>query len=220
MMLEKNDFILFTGDSVTDAGRKRPIGEGLWEGVGTGFVRTFDTLVQTFYPTLDLRVSNTGISGDTTRELKARFEADALALSPDWLVVCIGINDVWRKFDEPTLNTSVPLDEYRSNLDSMLESCKGRVKKGVILMTPYYMEPNTADMMRAEMDRYGACCRELAEKHGVRFIDLQAVFNEYLQVRHSSYITWDRVHPNGVGSMLIARAVLESFGMSLTLDEA
>ena len=44
MYLGKNDFILFTGDSITDAGRKRPLGEGLWDGVGNGYVREVDNL--------------------------------------------------------------------------------------------------------------------------------------------------------------------------------
>ena len=30
MIFEKNDRILFTGDSVTDFGRRRPVGEGLF----------------------------------------------------------------------------------------------------------------------------------------------------------------------------------------------
>ena len=33
--------------------------------------------------------------------------------------------------------------------------------------------------MRKRMDTYGAICSELAEKYGCRFIDLQAVFNDY-----------------------------------------
>ena len=33
MLLNNRDKILFIGDSVTDAGRKRPVGEGLWDGV-------------------------------------------------------------------------------------------------------------------------------------------------------------------------------------------
>ena len=53
---------------------------------------------------------------------------------------------------------------------------------------------------------------ELAEKYGCRFIDLQAVFNDYFQYRHSSYIAWDRIHPNQIGATVIARAFLEKCG--------
>ena len=84
-------------------------------------------------------------------------------------------------------------------------------------MTPYYMEPLKEDPMRKEMDQYGAVCAELAKKYETHFIDLQAVFDSYLQHRHSSYIAWDRVHPSSVGSLLIAKAFLSEMGLPLTL---
>jgi len=74
------------------------------------------------------------------------------------------------------------------------------------------MEPNQSDPMRARMDEYGAVCKKLAEKYGCRLVDLQAVFDEYFKYRHSSYIAWDRVHPNQVGATVIAKAFLEQCG--------
>ena len=79
-------------------------------------------------------------------------------------------------------------------------------------MTPYYMEPNPADPMRARMDVYGAVCKKLAEKHGCRLVDLQAMFDQYFKYRHSTYIAWDRIHPNQVGATIIARAFLKECG--------
>lgn len=85
-------------------------------------------------------------------------------------------------------------------------------------MTPYYMEPNAEDWMRKRMDTYGAICRELAEKYGCCFINLQAVFNDYFQYRHSSYIAWDRIHPNQIGATVIARAFLENVDLTTITD--
>lgn len=219
MLFEDHDFLLFTGDSVTDAGRARPVGEGLGEGVGTGYVRTVDNLVHAFYPGLNLRIANTGVSGNTVRDLNGRWQTDVIDLKPDWLSVCIGINDVWRQFDSPYLpHTHVYLDEYRKTLDSLVERTKDKVK-GMILMTPYFMEPNKADAMRAAMDRYGEAMKGIAEKYGTYFVDLQAVFDEYLQVRHSAFLNWDRIHPTGVSSVLIARAFFKAVGWELSLKE-
>jgi len=39
--------------------------------------------------------------------------------------------------------------------------------KGIFLCTPYYMEPNKDDWMRAKMDEYTEICKELAEKHNL-----------------------------------------------------
>ena len=59
------------------------------------------------------------------------------------------------------------------------------------------------------MNEYVEISKELAEKHGCRFVDFQKVFENYCKIRHSAYIAWDRVHPNQVGSMLMAKAFLE-----------
>jgi lysophospholipase L1-like esterase len=87
----------------------------------------------------------------------------------------IGINDVWRQFDTPAMpDRAVSPAQYEQNVEEMILSLQGRVK-GVFLMTPYYMEPNPADTMRARMDEYGAVCQRLAEKHGCALNDLHAV---------------------------------------------
>ena len=220
MKLQKNDFILFTGDSITDAGRKRPLGEGLWEGVGSGFVRTVDDMLNAFYPELNIRIANTGVNGNTSRDLLARWQEDVLNFQPDWLHLCIGVNDVWRHFDEPILTYKhVSLQEYADNLDKMLASAKTAVKKGIIVMSPYIMEPQLGDQMRAEMDLFREAAKAAAEKHGAAYIDIQAVFDRYFTIRHSSYISWDRIHPSHAACVLMAREVLDRFGLELSLTD-
>ena len=93
MLFTSGDRIVFTGDSVTDAGRGRPVGEGLWQGVGDGYVRTIDNILNVVYPDWRIWVSNTGTSGDTSRSLKKRWQEDVMNLKPDWVSLMIGIND-------------------------------------------------------------------------------------------------------------------------------
>ena len=88
--------------------------------------------------------------------------------------------------------------------------------KGMVLMTPYYMEPNAADLMRAKMDEYGAVVRQIAEKYGTLFVDTQARFNELFRYMHSTNIAWDRVHPNPTGHMLLARSLLNALDFDFT----
>ena len=57
--------------------------------------------------------------------------------------------------------------------------------------------------------RKGKVSRKLAEKHGCRFVDFQKMYEDYCKVRHSSYIAWDRIHPNQIGSALMAREFLK-----------
>ncbi len=210
LKLKDGERIVFTGDSVTDDGRKRPIGEGLWEGVGKGYVRQIDNFLNVFYPELKIHVINTGISGNTSKDLLNRFDEDVMKLNPDTVVIMIGINDVWRQFDEPQLNYEFVLeDEYAQNLSKMVAKVKSENKR-VILMTPYFMETNKLDEMRAKTDAYAKTVKEIAEAEGVQCIDIQSAFDKYLKFRHPSYISWDRVHPNNIGSMIIANEFLKA----------
>lgn len=212
MIFEHMDRIVFAGDSVTDMDRGRPVGEGLFENVGKSYVRILENMLCTWYPERHIRVTNMGVSGNTSRDLLRRWEEDVTALQGQWVSICIGINDVWRQFDSPAMpDTWVLPEEYRENVEKMIISAKGYAK-GVFLMTPYYMETNREDPMRRQMDRYGQICRELAGKHDVELIDLQAMFDAYFRHRHSAFIAWDRVHPNQVGATLIAREFLKHCG--------
>lgn len=214
LLLGAHDKLVMIGDSVTDFERARPVGEGLFGAIGKGYVAQVDALLNTVYPELAIRVVNMGCSGNTTRELKERWQTDALDQQPDWLSILIGINDVWRQFDLPRQpETHVYLEEYEATLDALVAQTLPHVK-GIILFTPYYMEPNPADSMRATMDKYGAAVKRIAAKHQTLLVDTQAAFDTVLATCHSNAIAWDRVHPNHIGCMVIAKAFLDTVGFS------
>ena len=212
LIFRNMDRIVFAGDSVTDMGSEQPVGESFDENLGRSYVRIIDNMLSTWYPEILVRVTNSGISGNTSRDLLERYQRDVIDLNPDWVSICIGINDVWRQFDSPAMaDTHVMPEEYEANLEKMILAVKDSVK-GIFLMTPYYMEPNAEDGMRKRMDEYGAVCRKLAVKYGCVFIDLQETFNHYFRFRHSTYIAWDRIHPSLVGATIIAREFLKHCG--------
>ncbi len=147
-----------------------------------------------------MRVTNSGIAGNTSRDLLARYDRDVVTLNPDWVSICIGINDVWRQFDSPAMPDSHVLpEEYERNVEEMILRVKGKVK-GIFILSPYIMEPNREDMMRARMNEYVTICKKLSEKHGCVFVDFQKLYEDYCNIRHSSYIAWDRIHPNQIGA--------------------
>ena len=211
LKLKDRERIVFAGDSVTDAGRVYPVGDGP-NGLGSGFVRTIDTMLNAFYPQFMFDIINAGINGNTTRDLLARWDRDVMALKPDRLVICIGINDVWRQFDYPcNPDRHVLPEEYEANMRKLIESAKESVPE-ILLLTPYYMEPNKSDFMRARMQEYVDICERLAEEYGCRFVNFQAVYDKFLQYKHSSLIAWDRVHPNQIGATLMAKEWLSKCG--------
>ena len=116
------------GDSITDVGRARPIGEGRADdALGRGYVMMVDALLGAVYPERLIRVINMGVSGNTTRDLKARWQKDVLDLKPDWLSIMIGANDVWRQYDSPKQTEGhVLIDEYERNLSELVSSTAAR----------------------------------------------------------------------------------------------
>jgi len=204
--------LVMVGDSITDAGRARPVGEGRGDAIGKGYVMMVEALLGAVYPDQWIRVVNQGISGNTVRDLKARWQTDVLDLAPDWVSIMIGANDVWRQFDSPLQTEAhVLIEEYERTLDELVLTTLPKVK-GMVLITPFYLEPNRADPMRAAMDRYGAAVRRLAEKRATVFVDSQAPFDAVLKTYYPATLNWDRVHPDYVGSMVLARAVVDALG--------
>ncbi len=212
LIFTDGDRVVFAGDSVTDMGSAQPVGEGLFDNLGHSYVRIIDNMLAAYYPERKIRITNSGISGNRSSELLARWDRDVLSLRPDWVSICIGINDVWRQFDSPALvDHAILPEEYRQNLIKMLDTLKGNIK-GIFICSPYYMEPSREDAMRARMDEYVEICRELAKEYGAIFVDFQKMYEDYLHIRHSSFIAWDRVHPNQVGATLMAREFLDKCG--------
>jgi lysophospholipase L1-like esterase len=151
-----------------------------------------------------------GVSGNTVRDLRARWHTDVLALEPDWLAIGIGINDVWRYFHSPNWpETHVPLAEYTQTLADLIDIIRPELS-GLILMTPYFIEPNKNEPMRAMMDQYGASVRQLAEKYQAVLVDTQAAFDAVLTDLHPMALAWDRVHPTHIGHMVLAKAFLKA----------
>ena len=212
MIFEKNDTLLFIGDSISDYDRKRPVGEGLCNGGGTSYVANVGALLGCMYPERGIRVKNVGISGNQVRDLDARWQTDVLDQKPDGVSVLIGSNDVWRQCDSPLLTEQhVPIEEYEATYEKLILETLPHAK-GMILMTPFFMEPNKQDSMRAMMDKYGAVVKKLAEKYNLVFVDLQAAWDKLFEYMHPCNIAWDRIHPNQTGHMYIAKQFLAAVG--------
>ncbi|WP_276353653.1 SGNH/GDSL hydrolase family protein [Cohnella caldifontis] len=205
--------LLMIGDSITDCDRARPVGEGKGDSLGNGYVSMINALVESAYPTKEIRVVNMGIAGNTVRELKDRWQTDALDLKPDWLSIMIGINDVTRHFNRRHMSERhVSLEEYERTLDGLVASAKDGGASGVILMTPFFIESNGRDRVREMTDRYGEAVRRVSQRHGTLFVDVQQAFDRYLEHHYSMELALDRIHPTQTGHMIVARAWLQAVG--------
>ena len=215
MLLDAGTNLLFIGDSITDCGRARPVGEANpwnWGEIGDGYVRNIAAILGATYPASKIRTRNVGSGGNTVRDLDARWQTDVLDLKPDWLSVMIGINDVWRQMDSPLApERGVGLDEYAATLDKLVSGTRPALK-GLVLMTPFVVESNPSDLFRSRMDEYGAVVKDLAGRFDAVFVDSQAAFDQLCAHAHPTSIAWDRIHPGPVGHMTLATAWLRAVG--------
>ena len=209
MLFNRPTTLLFVGDSITDCGRDRESGG---TDLGAGYVAQVQALLDAHHPEAKVRYLNTGISGNRVTDLEARWDVDVLAHQPDWVSVMIGINDVWRQFDNPLVE-QVSLPAYSEKLQGLVERTLPQVQ-GMIVMSPFFLETNIKEPMRELMDSYGAAARAIAERNELLFVDLQAAFNAWLAYNHTSLLCEDRVHPNAVGHNIIASAFLNAVGFS------
>lgn len=211
--------LLFIGDSITDCDRERPIADRPRNNaLGIGYVALIEAMLTAQHYRHGYHIINMGISGNTTRDLKARWQRDVDELQPDIISIMIGINDVWRQVNRPgqTYN-HIQIDEYRVNLREIILMTR-KTCSNIILMTPFFIEKNHQDYMRMLMDSYGAVVKELAIEHQIPVVDTQAAYNKALEYLHPMELAEDRVHPYLAGHMILAQAFLKEFALHWPLS--
>ena len=215
LMFENGTTMVMAGDSVTDSGRKKPVAVNRKEELGKGYVSLVDALLTACYPELRMRIVNAGIGGETVVDLAGRWESDVMVWQPDYVTCMIGINDIGREFDEEHLPHR--LTGYEKFLAAYEEIISRTVKevKTMYILSCCYMEPNKEEPLRAMVEKYNAGVKELCEKYGAVYIDMMAMFDQAMEHNHPVRYTWDRVHPNLGGHMMIAREFLKAVGADL-----
>jgi lysophospholipase L1-like esterase len=203
------------GDSITEAGRDASGNPTPWSpnvGLGHGYVTLVDACLGAFHPELMIRVINAGVDGNTILDVAARWKRDVLKRKPDWISLMIGINDVWRQFDQPrVVESHVPSGVFEKTLNLLVVQAKDRVR-GIVLMTPFMVESNRLDAMRSRMDEYGSIVKRISRRHRTLCVDTQLLMDAVTEHTHPMSLAWDRIHVNYVGHLLLARAFLDAVG--------
>ena len=206
VQLTPNDTLLFFGDSITDAGRDRANLALL----GGGYVSHIHARLGHALASPALRVINQGCSGHRIYDLEARLETDLLAHKPSVVTLLIGINDVWRRFDNNLV--SAP-DEFLASYRRVLTRIRAELKPRLVLMEPFLL-PVPADRRawREDLDPKITIVRDLAVEFGADLIPLDGQFAAAATRAPAAYWLPDGVHPSAAGHSLIAAAWLTNAG--------
>lgn len=202
--LRKGDRVVFVGDSITEDGT-----------VETGFQSLLKEWLKVKHSGLEVRILNAGVSGDMVADVQKRFERDVLAQKPTVVVICIGINDVWRGKE------GTPKDRYEVGLRDLVRrvhQAGGRV----VLCTPSAIgeRKNGANDFDKALDEYAATCRSVATDTKATLCDLRRAFVEYLKAHNpndeaENVLTKDGVHLNETGNRLVAEHLAHLFQVAI-----
>lgn len=191
--------IAFLGDSITQFG---------WERAG-GYVKLVIAGLQSVGVTAVPVPA--GISGNTSRDMLGRLDRDVISKKPDWMTLSCGVNDVWHGAN------GVDLETYKTNIASIVDKAQAAGIKVVILTATMIMENDNP--FNQKLAAYNDFLRQLAKDKGLPLVDLNAQFWDVLKAPPAEgsgpvHLTVDGVHMNPQGNMLMARGILEGFGVT------
>ncbi len=197
--------LLFTGDSITDCGRS------MIHPLGTGYVNIIARSLKKNHPNLNISIKNTGIGGNTTRDLLGRFKNDCINHHPDVLSILIGVNDLWRQYGtELDMTMAVYPHEFENNYRSMLTALKENCNMRTILIEPFMFTNNTDNPMFAGLKDYRNIVGLLADEFSTQRLELQTMINDTLLHVSPEKFSDDFVHPSLWAHQWIAKQWLDA----------
>lgn len=195
--------LLFTGDSVTDCGRRDDADGQL----GFGYVRAIAGSVAASTVLDGVQIVNTGVGGDRVVDLEARWDVDVLAQRPEVLSVLIGINDTWRRYDSDD-PTSVEAFErgYRGILERAAE---GGAR--LVLLEPFLLPVTDAQHgWREDLDPKIAVVHTLAREFDAVLVPTDSTLTALAAGVGAAELAADGVHPTERGHRAIAELWIET----------
>lgn len=194
------EVVLFIGDSITHGGR----GNDMNHYLGHGYAAEIAMRYLGYRPQKGLCFLNRGVSGDTTRDLLKRWDADVAHLRlrengwagvfpgrggdlrPDVVSILVGIND----FQGGKLTP----DEYAANLEQLVDRTLAvNARCQIVICEPFSLPEDMSPGFQAIQKS----ARSVAKKRRLCFIDFQRLFSDVLAKENPNarYWFWDKAHP-------------------------
>lgn len=159
---------------------------------------------------LNMHLVNAGIGGNTTAHGLDRFERDVASADPDFVTICFGTNDFYRK-DISTPQVSP--EDYRANLTSMVEKVRALGAVPILITSPIITETASGGAARypegsvnAALDVYVEIMREVADDMDVDLVDIHKLGDDSYSA--SEFLGSDVVHLSPLGDDAFADAVI------------
>lgn len=208
--IQPNDVILFQGDSITDAGRKRDaLGPNDTSALGNGYAMIAASCLLNKFSDKNIKVYNRGISGNRVPDLINRWSTDTVDLKPTILSILIGVNDFWRTKDSSAQNSP---EQYKSQYRQLLEETQKKLPNVKLIICEPFGVKNvkhvTGDWY-PDFPKYQEVAKEIAREFDAIFLPYQTIFDKAEKRGTGSFWTTDGVHTSLAGANLMAQSWLE-----------
>lgn len=182
--------VVFLGDSVTqgcfELYKTSPTTLNTVFDYNNAFSTKFKQMLNLLYPSVQINVINSGISGDNATGGLARMERDVLKYSPDLVVVGFALNDSTKGLDK--------LEGYKTAMQEIITKVK-TIDAECILLTPNMMNTYVSYRVTDEMikgvaekcmtiqnegvlDKYVEVLRMIGKENGVKVCDVYAKWKD------------------------------------------
>jgi lysophospholipase L1-like esterase len=211
-LIEPGQTIVFQGDSITDAGRKKSDSAANSQpalGNGYAWLAAAELLVD--HPGDQLKIFNRGISGNKVYQLAERWQTDCLDLKPDVLSILIGVNDFWHKVKHGYEGT---LETYETDYRALVTRTKAALPDvKLVICEPFVLKVGEVDdSWVSDFAGYRAVAKRVADEAGAAFVPYQSMFDLAASIAPPKRWAADGVHPTGDGAALMAHWWLQTSG--------
>ncbi len=207
--------ILFQGDSITDAGRKRKFARCAEQTIlGHGYVNMLSESFKNDVRLKNIEIINRGISGNKSDDLLKRWDKDCLDIKPDMVSILIGVNDYWHQ--KRKANEEVCRKFYEHYKTLLTKTSMVLPNTQIVLCEPFVLPDNevVTDDWLEPFKGLQDSAKQLSEEYQTLWVPLQTVFNCASTLAPSEIWLHDGVHPTDMGSHLIANAWKRSLGLA------
>ncbi len=193
--------IVFFGDSITESGRNL-LDPG---DLGVGYVKIAAGKLRLLYPDIPFTFVNRGVGGERTAELLQRVQRDVVEEHPDFVVLQVGINDVWCRFSR---GEEVSPEAFRKNYTALTDAILATGAK-LFLIQPYALKMEDKARFRPFLAKFNEIIREIAKERSLPLIPVDEIFMGVTQDIDPKQFSTDGVHPTHRGCRYIADLLIK-----------
>ena len=210
--------ILFQGDSITDGARLKDPAKAWDKNHQIGHSYAFVISGKLGYEEpAKFEFVNRGISGNSVRQLEARWNEDALDINPDLLSILVGINGNGRNSQgiyegdfDAHLRT---YDETYRRILAMSRAKNPDLK--IVIIEPFALPVGIINTdyksFYPKFSRIRETAKKIAEDYGAAFVSIQDELERLAaETGDASIWLWDGVHPTERCHWLLANRWLEA----------